>query len=137
MVYVWLCVIIISLVIEASTASLVAIWFIPSAIVSAVTAKLGLAVAWQIIIFFILSIILIVCLRRLIPHRYTPTNADALVGQRGIVTDAIDELGFQGIVKVKGQIWSAKGENSLPIPAGEAVEVVAIEGVKLVVKKIN
>lgn len=141
MVYVWLVVIGLALIAEASTAGLVAIWFIPSAIVSAVIAKLGGSVLWQITVFLVLSILLIVLARRILSRTVTPkhipTNADALIGEIGVVTDSINSLDSKGVVKIKGQVWSATSENGESIEEGKTVEVLAIKGVKLIVKERN
>ena len=139
MVYVWLAVIAAALIAEASTATLVAIWFIPSAILSAALAKLGVGVTWQVVAFFVLSILLIVFARKLlskyIVKKPIPTNADALIGKVGVVEEDIDNLAFRGIVKVNGQTWSAKSHDGTVIPKFSEVEILEIQGVKLVVKE--
>ena len=139
MVYVWLAVIGAALIVEASTATLVAIWFIPSAIVSAVIAKLGGGITLQVVVFLVLSILFVVFARRIfsrtIAPRHVPTNADSVIGETGTVTLAIDTAEAKGLVKVKGQVWSAKSENGGSINEGRTVEVLAIEGVKLIVKE--
>ena len=139
MVYVWLAVVAAALIAEASTATLVAIWFIPSAILSAAMAKLGVGVTWQVVTFFILSILLIVFARKLlskyIVKKPTPTNADALIGRVGVVVEDIDNLAFRGIVKASGQTWSAKSHDGTVIPKSSEVEILEIQGVKLVVKE--
>ncbi len=138
MVYVWLMVIAVALIIEASTATLVAIWFIPSAIVSAVLSKLGATVYAQVVVFLVLSVLLVVFVRKLIAKLMKPktvaTNADLLIGETGVVIEKIDNIAAGGVVKVKGQLWSAKSKETLIIEKDELVEVLAIEGVKLVVK---
>ena len=139
MVYVWLAVIGIALIVEASTATLVAIWFIPSAIVSAVIAKLGGTLILQVAVFLALSIVFVLFARKIfartIAPKHVPTNADSVIGEEGIVTLDIDAKEGNGLVKVKGQIWSAKSENGESISEGAVVEVLAIEGVKLIVKE--
>ena len=61
---------------------------------------------------------------------------DGIVGERCIVTERIDNYAGCGQVKVKGQIWSARGvlENDVFFE-GENLKIVAIEGAKLVCKK--
>lgn len=138
MTYLWLFVIIISLVVEASTASLVAIWFIPSAIVAIVLSFFEVSVGIQVIIFFILSLFSIIALRKKLSDKLkkkvVPTNADALIGKIGIVTEDIDDINLKGQVKVSGQLWTAVSDGE-KIVKGDTVEVVRIEGVKLVIKK--
>jgi membrane protein implicated in regulation of membrane protease activity len=131
-------VIAVALIIEASTAALVAVWFIPSAIVSAVLSKLGATVYAQVVVFLVLSVLLVVFVRKLIAKLMKPkivaTNADLLIGETGVVIEKIDNIAAGGVVKVKGQLWSAKSKEASVIEKDELVEVLAIEGVKLVVK---
>lgn len=139
MVYVWLAVIALALIVEASTTTLVAIWFIPSAIVAAVIARLGGGVVLQTAVFLVLSILFVLFARKIftktIAPKHVPTNADSLIGETGIVALDIDAAEAKGLVKVKGQMWSAKSENGESICEGRHVEVLAIEGVKLIVKE--
>lgn len=139
MMYVWLIIAAVSLVIEDFTAALVAIWFIPSALICALIAKLGGGILVQLIVFFVLSALFIIFARRIfakfITPKFTPTNADALIGGEGIVIETVNDLEARGVVKVKGQVWSAKTKDGNEIEAGKRIEVLAIEGVKLVVKE--
>ena len=61
---------------------------------------------------------------------------DGIVGERCVVTERIDNYAGCGQVKVKGQIWSARGvlENDV-FSEGENLKIVAMEGAKLVCKK--
>ena len=64
------------------------------------------------------------------------TNADAVIGERAVVIEPIDNLAGKGQVKVKGQIWTARaGDNDAKYAKDEVLSVVAIEGVKLICKK--
>lgn len=63
------------------------------------------------------------------------TNAFSLIGQKGIVTKEMNStISSFGQVKVGEELWSAISEDSTPISKGVEIEVVKIEGVKLVVK---
>ncbi len=66
--------------------------------------------------------------------QFKPTNADRVLDQEGIVIKSIDPLEGVGQVKVMGQIWSAKADQS--IPEGTKVKVLRMEGVKIVVEAI-
>lgn len=139
MIYVWLAVIVISLIAEASTATLVAIWFIPAALLSAVLSKVGVPPYLQLATFLVVSILLIAFARKIFSKalrtKPVPTNADALIGETAVVFEEINNLESRGLVKVKGQVWSAKSLDTESIDKDAKVEIVAIEGVKLVVKK--
>ena len=63
------------------------------------------------------------------------TNAYNLVGKVGIVTVDINPLEATGQVKVDGEIWSAKSEEN--IRKDVEVEVLKIDGVKLIVKPLG
>jgi membrane-bound ClpP family serine protease len=56
-----------------------------------------------------------------------------LVGQMGRVTSDLDP---RGTVLVASELWTAIAEEP-PIAAGEAVEVAAVEGIKLIVRRIT
>ena len=56
-----------------------------------------------------------------------------LVGQVGKATTDLDP---RGTVRVASELWTAMAEEP-PIAAGEAVEVVAVAGIKLVVRRIT
>jgi membrane-bound serine protease (ClpP class) len=62
-------------------------------------------------------------------RRPIATGREALVGQRGEARGAIAP---RGKVFVRGELWNA--ESAVPIAAGEAVEIVAVEGLLLHVR---
>ena len=66
-----------------------------------------------------------------------PTNSYSLIGKHGIVTVDINPIEATGQVKVNGEAWSAKSEDESPIQKGTEVEVLKIDGVKLVVSPIR
>lgn len=73
--------------------------------------------------------------RRRIRHRVTPSNADALLGQVGVVTARI-ERHRPGRVKVHTEEWLATpaAEASGPFEEGTEVTVEAVDGVTLKVR---
>jgi membrane protein implicated in regulation of membrane protease activity len=69
-------------------------------------------------------------------HLRTPhairTGTDALVGQHGVVLEAVDGEG--GRIKLKGEVWSARAfDPGRSIAPGQHVEVVQIDGATAVV----
>lgn len=61
---------------------------------------------------------------------------DSIVGEKCVVTELIDNFAGCGQVKVNGQLWSARGFYDDDVfECGEALRIVAIEGVKAVCKK--
>lgn len=142
MPYVWLGILIFAVIFEVAAPGLVSIWFVPSALISMLLALFDVPLPLQLTAFFGLSIILIV-FSRTIWKKYIsakpvePTNADINIGMTGIVTECIDNINAVGEVKVNGLRWSARSENGEVIEKGSHVKVLAIDGVKLICKKID
>lgn len=66
-----------------------------------------------------------------------PTNVNSLIGKTGIVTADITETNLIGQVRVGREIWSAVSENEISIPKDTQVEILNVDGVKLVVTPIK
>ena len=95
---------------------------------------------WQILTVLLLAIAGIVLTKTVftkeLPANTTKTNIDAIIGERCIVTEKIDNYAGCGQVKIKGQIWSARGVMDEDVfEVGDVLHVVAIEGVKVICKK--
>lgn len=134
----WLIVGIIFAVSEALTVGLVTIWFTGGAVVALIAALLGAGIPVQIVLFLVVSIGLLVTTRKIFVNKLktgkTKTNVDALVGEEAKVLTEIKPF-EPGSVKLRGQEWTAIAkDDTLTIASGEVVKVVAIEGVKAVVK---
>ena len=120
---------------------LVSIWFAAGALVSGIVALLHGALWLQIALFFLVSIALLLAMFPLVKKVMNPknskTNVDSVVGSRGYVTEAVDNLTAVGQVKLGGMPWTARSETGEPIAAGTLVEVKRIEGVKVFVTAVN
>ncbi len=137
---VWLGVIILAVIVEAATCALVSVWFIPAAVVSLVLSFFPVALWVQIMVFLGCSAILIIFVKGIFKKtlglKSVATNADAVIGEEAVVTEAIDNAKGSGQVKVRGQIWTARAyDKDTTYETGEILNVVAIEGVKLICKK--
>ncbi len=64
------------------------------------------------------------------------TNVDALVGRETVAKTDIDPLDG-GVVKLGGELWLAKAEDSKVIKEGSMVRVIRIEGVSLIVEGVE
>ena len=64
------------------------------------------------------------------------TNVDAIIGEIGLVVERIDNDESKGLVRIGGQLWSAKAKYNDFIEKGEKVKAVSIEGVKIIVERI-
>ena len=139
MLYVWIAVLVLAVVAEAMTSDLVAIWFVPAAIVSMVVVLLSAPLWLQIVVFVAVGLALVIATRplcrKLMKSSSTRTNADALIGKTCIVTEEIRNIDEVGEVKIGGLCWSARAADAdRVIAVGEQVVVMEIQGVKLIVE---
>jgi membrane protein implicated in regulation of membrane protease activity len=141
MPYIWLGVIVLALIVEALTFALVSIWFIPGALVAMILSFFPSIALWvQILVFLLVTVLFLIFVKPLTDKfligKKTPTNADALIGEEAVVTIAINNIEAVGQVKVRGQIWTARSaDKNITYEVGEILNVIAIEGVKLICKK--
>ena len=140
MPYIWLSVVILSVIVEASTFTLVSVWFIPAALISMILAFCSVDLWIQLVVFIVVSLALIIFMKPIFKNVFgvkpIATNADAVIGERAVVIEPIDNLAGRGQVKVKGQIWTARAsDKDARYEKDEVLNVVAIEGVKLICKK--
>ena len=141
MQYVWLFVVIAALVVEAMSAGLVSIWFVPGAIAGIILGATEQPIWLQTVVFFAVSIILIVLFQvffrdKIKKGKNNATNLDIIIGEKALVTETINNISAEGCVKINGQYWSARSDDESVIYKDEIVEIVAISGVKLICKKI-
>ena len=138
---VWLVLMVIFLIVEAMTVVTVSLWFAAGALVALLLSLIGLEIWVQVVLFFVVSGVLLACLRPLVQRHFTPrlsrTNVDALIGTKGYVTADIDNLSAAGKVKLGNMEWTARSTHGLPISAGTLVKVDHIEGVKAYVSPVE
>ena len=131
MPFIWLIVVVLTAIVEACTINLVSIWFTIGALVALLLAYFNVSIVWQVIAFVIVSLICILITRPL-AKKYLRGNI--VIGKTALVTKTITP-DAPGEVKVLGNFWSAISmDDKKTIPAGEHVEIQAIDGVKLIVK---
>ena len=137
----WLCLLVVFLVVEASTVTMVSLWFAAGALAAMIVSLLGGAVWLQWVLFILVSAILLSLLRPLARKHFTPkltaTNVDAMVGTAGLVTVAINNVAAAGQVKLGTMTWTARSTSGEPIPEGTLVKVDRIEGVKAFVTPVE
>ena len=137
----WLAVIILFLVIEMITVSLVSIWFVGGALVAFLTAYFTETMWIQVVVFLAVSVVLLVLLRPLARKLSVKqkdqmvSGAKAMIGRQAIVTEEIDSVHAKGAVQVNGQYWTAKTELFRDkIPKDTIVDIIDVDGVKLIVR---
>ena len=137
----WLALLILFGVGEAVTVGLTSVWFAVGALGALLCALLGGGLWLQLGVFLALSGLSLALVRPLAKKFLTPgysaTNADRVIGQEAVVTQAIDNLRAQGQVNIAGQAWTARSQDDTLIPEGALVRVLRIEGVKVFVSPVK
>lgn len=137
----WLIVSGICLAIEAVTVGFLVFWFAVGALLALITSFITDSIIIQSAVFLISSTLLMFLTRPFI-NKYSSekdskkTNAFSIIGKEAIVTEEIDSINGKGQIKIGGEIWSAQNETDSVISENQEVEIIKIEGVKLIVKPI-
>ena len=137
----WLTMIVVFLMAEASTVTLVSLWFAAGSLAAMLVALTGAGIDFQVTVFVIVAAVCLTALRPLvrkyIKPKLTKTNVDAVVGTTGLVTVAIDNVSAVGQVKLGAMYWTARSVSGDPIAEGTLVKVERIEGVKAIVSPVK
>ncbi len=138
LIILWFAVILISAFIEINTMDLTSVWFSIGALLAFIFAIIGFGWVTQLSVFLGVSILLLLSVRPIAKNYFrtniVSTNADRLVGKIAICTKEI-QPGERGQVKVDGQFWTAITPGDDTVLVDEKVEILAIDGVKLIVVK--
>lgn len=136
----WLAAFIIFLVYEIITLGLTSIWFAGGALAAFIISLLTGNIFIQGFVFVLVSLLLLFTVKPFASKYFNKsrekTNLDAILGRQAVVTKEIDNLKGTGEINMSGQIWTARSVNDGIIKEESKVEIVLIEGVKAIVKKI-
>lgn len=137
---VWVCLIIFFALLESLTMALTPIWFAAGALGALVASLYGFNLYVQIGTFIIISLIMLAytrpVAREFLQIGKIKTNSEGLIGDQALVIQGIEQF-KTGQVKIRGQVWTAREIENKDVEVGSTVEVMAIEGVKLIVRRIN
>ena len=138
---IWLILMVVFLMVEGATVSLVSSWFAVGSLVALIASLLSAPVWLQVTLFLLVSCAALAMLRPLVRKYITPkvvkTNVDAIVGKQGPVTAPIDNVAATGQIKLGAMEWSARSTSGEPIAVGTLVKVDRIEGVKVFVSPVQ
>ena len=138
----WILLFVIFLIIEiVTTGTLVSIWFCIGSIVAFVAQYIGASIALQFLLFFVVSISLLLItkplIRKYVKPKISPTNADRIIDTHGVVNEEINNLLGKGSILVDGKTWTARNiDGEALIPIGSEVIIIEIKGVKAFVRFI-
>ena len=127
------------LVLEGCTVAMVSLWFAIGAAAALVLSLLGAALWLQMLAFLAVSGVLLALLRPMMRKyvKSTKTNVDSVPGTEGLVTEDIDNVAYQGQVKLGAMTWTARSTSGASIRAGTRVRVDRVEGVKVFVSPVK
>ena len=124
---IWAVIAIVCLILELSSGDFFIICFSIGAVFAVIGAAIGLNIYWQLLLFAAFSLLSVAFVRP-IALRYLhknepnkPSNADALLGRTGRVTEAI-KPGQNGYVQIDGDLWRAVSTEDIPV--GTTVRIV-------------
>lgn len=137
----WTLVCIICLILELTSGDFFIMCFSLGAIPTAIVAAAGAGFTMQIVTWLVFTVLCLIFVRPFVLtylHRHDRerhSNADALMGREGIVTEAIEPDGF-GRVKIDGDSWKAASSDKAGIEAGVKVKVIGRESIIITVERI-
>lgn len=136
----WLALLVILLIIEIITVGLTSIWAAGGALAALLLNILGVPLAGQIIVFFVVTFVLLYFTRpfavKYINTQRVKTNYEGIIGKTIRITETVDNISQTGTAVVNGQEWTVRAEKDGDILEPDTLaKVVNIEGVKLIVRK--
>lgn len=139
-VLIWCGLMILFVIVEIATVGLTSIWLAGGSLAALIVAVSGSGIMWQILAFLLVSFILLVFTRpfakKYINSHHEKTNYEELIGGVVKVTETVDNLEQTGTAFAQGKEWTARSEDdSQRLEAGSLAEVVAVSGVKLILKR--
>lgn len=138
---IWVIISILCLILELSSGDFFILCFAIGAAVSAILAGCGLSLTWQIIAFALVSALSLLLVRPALirklhkPHRERLSNAEAMIGKEGRVSETIEAGGY-GRVAIDGDDWKALSADGSAIEKGVHVRVVKMDSIIVTVTPV-
>ena len=137
----WLIVMVICIAIEAGTLSLTTVWAAISAFIMIFLSLTHLPLKWQIVLFFLMTIAMIIFTRPFVMNKLhlgkNKTNVNTLEGQEVLVTKTVSKF-QKGEAKAKnGVIWTVTSDEDGDIPENTICVVTHVDGNTLKIKPKN
>ena len=129
-------------IIEMATIGFLVFWLGIGSLLAMVTSFFVDSIIVQFVVFIVTSTLLIIFTRPLVNKfikipKELKTNAYSIIGKKGIVTSKINNIEGSGQIKIDGEVWSAKSIDEEEIEKDTEIEIIEIDGVKAVVKKVT
>lgn len=136
----WVLVTVVCLILELTSGDLFILCFSIGALVTAVLSAFCLGFYGQLAVFVVASVLSLLFVRPSLVRRLHGrkkerlSNADALIGRIGRVSEAIEQGGY-GRVAIDGDDWKAVSSDGTYVPMGQNVRVVGRESIIITVEK--
>lgn len=137
----WTLVCVLALILEVSSGTFYLLCFAIGAAVSIVLSFFGVAFWLQVLVFALSSSLCVFAVRPVVvrclhgSRRVRASNADALLGRQGTVTDPITAQ-KPGYVKIDGDEWRAVSQDGMPVERGKLVRVVSRDSIVVTVAPV-
>lgn len=138
--HIWLLAAILLFMIEILMTNFVAVCIGVGALVTGVSAYMGLNLTQQLLLFASFTFLILFFIHPFIKkfifksEKIVTTNADALLGKKATVVEDIDKNKLLGRVKIDGNNWKAVSFDGKPIIKGRIVTIVSYDSIFLTVK---
>ncbi|MGN0634422.1 MAG: NfeD family protein [Oscillospiraceae bacterium] len=133
----WAIAFVVFLIVEGVTLNaLVSIWFAAAALFAMFAAMAGLGFVWQLAIFVVSSVVLLIATKTLVKQMHKnkqDPNMDYDIGKTAVVIETVCNETSSGRVKLDGVDWAARSEDGRNICEGTTVTVKKVDGAKLIV----
>ena len=138
---IWLSIFVLAIIFEATTVEVVSIFFCFGALVSLIISFIPGVPWWvQLIVFVVVSGVSMLVLRplftKILKKEKRNTNVDEFIGKKVTLFDQNNDGYYEA--KVNGLIWRVVNINDEEVlKLNDVVEIVALSGNKLVVRKVE
>jgi membrane protein implicated in regulation of membrane protease activity len=142
MQYLWLGLLVITGIAEAFWAKRRLLGFMPAFLAAMILAFLHATLTVQLVTLVALSVVGFVVCRLVFGKKGGKKSGEGflvedLIGEKCRVVEKIDNVACRGAVTVQGMEWAARTlSDEEVLEEGDAVVVIAVEGVKVICKKI-
>lgn len=138
--HIWIIVALVLVIVEIFTSGFAVICLAIGAVGGAIAAACDASLKIQLLAFALASFVALLMVRPLLLRIFpkeekVKTNANAMIGRRGTVCNAIEGV-EGGRVLIDGVDWKARSADGDDIAEGEKIEIVGIDSIVLIVKKL-
>ena len=137
-IYIWLAVLVVTLIVEFVTLDLVSVWISLGAFVAMILAACKVGFEIQIAVAVVIAVGCILGLRKValkwLNRTKEKTNMELIIGKKVKLLTKITE-DEMGTVKINGIVYSVKEKDDNEVEENSYVVIEKIEGNKLIVRK--